>query len=390
MEIRCLTMPHFAETMFDSLNNQELGDCNLVCKKWHLFLSNKKFVLLRKIQNTIETRHSFNEQWQLVLKKLNTEELIKLDFETKTFYSANGNFGINKLECLTTPLHWAVWTMNLEIVQIIIAKMDKENLNRTADGLTPLHIAALVGNLAIWNEIAMYEPDKNLETKYNQTIFELATVHDKPQICQMVLIWKGYEILQNDGFGIKQLHCAACFGCLNTYKLIAGHFTDINPTIPTDPSLETPLHIAAECGHLDLCIWIMDNLDDKSPMDSDGTTPLHLAAKGGQLKIILKIMSKITETNPLNNEGNSPLHFAAENGHSGVYEKIMKDFPANPANNAGLTPLHVAAQSGNWQLYHVIEDKLVEKNPKDNSGITPKKMWKNSARNQQVGHCTIL
>ena len=71
-------------------------------------------------------------------------------------------------------------------------------------------------------------------------------------------------------------------------------------------------------------------------------------------------------------------------------KKIMTDFPANPANNAGLTPLHIAAQSGNWHLYHVIQDNLVEKNPKDNSGITPKKLWKNSARNQQNGSCTIL
>ena len=101
-------------------------------------------------------------------------------------------------------------------------------------------------------------------------------------------------------------------------------------------------------------------------------------------------MSKIPEKNLLNNEGDSPLHVVAENGHSGVYEKIMKDFTANPSNNAGLTPLHIAAQSGNWQLYHVIQDKLVEKDPKDNSGITPKKLWNNSARNQQNGNCIIL
>ena len=317
------------QSLIGSLNNQELENCYLVCKSWRLFLDNTKFFLLRKIQKTIETRHRFNEQWQILFKKLNTEELITLNVQTKEFYSDNENFdNLDTLVHLTTPLNWAVWTGILEIVQVIVAKMEKENLNKTPGGpneLTPLHIAALVGNLVIWNEIAMYEPDKNLETKYKQTVFEIAAVHDQPQICQMVLIWKGYEILQNDGFGIKQLHHAAYFGCLDTYKLIAAHFDDKNPTVPTDPSLETPLHLAAEKGHLELCIWIMDNLDNKSPVKSDGTTPLHIAAK-----------------------------------------------------------------SGNWHLYHVIQDKLVEKNPIDNSGITPKKLWKNSARNQQNGNCTIL
>ena len=251
--------------------------------------------------------------------------MISLNFKTKEFYSDNGNFdNFDTLHYMTTPLHWAVWTGNLEIVQVIVAKMEKENLNKIPggpNGLTPLHIAALVGNLAIWNEIAMYEPDKNLETKYKQTVFEIAAVHDQPQICQMVLIWKGYEILQNDGFGIKQLHYAAYFGCLDTYKLIAAHFDDKNTRISTDPSLETPLHTAAEYGHLELCIWIIDSLDDKSPVDSNGNTPLHLAAKRGQLKIMVAIMSKIPENNLLNNDGDSPLHFAAKNGHSGVYEK---------------------------------------------------------------------
>ena len=201
-----------------------------------------------------------------------------------------------------TPLHKAAKESHMKICILLIENIDDKNPT-DINGNTPLHIAALVGNLAIWNEIAMYEPDKNLETKYKQTVFEIAAVHDQPQICQMVLIWKGYEILQNDGFGIKQLHHAAYFGCLDTYKLIAAHFDDKNPTVPTDPSLETPLHLAAEKGHLELCIWIMDNLDNKSPVKSDGTTPLHIAAKSGNWHLYHVIQDKLVEKNPIDNSG---------------------------------------------------------------------------------------
>ena len=41
----------------------------------------------------------------------------------------------------------------------------------------------------------------------------------------------------------------------------------------------TPLHEAAGNGHLSLCKFIMENLEDKNPEDSDGFTPLHLAAQ---------------------------------------------------------------------------------------------------------------
>ena len=38
----------------------------------------------------------------------------------------------------------------------------------------------------------------------------------------------------------------------------------------------TPLHCAAENGHLSVCKLIVENVDDKNPKDFMGTTPIHL------------------------------------------------------------------------------------------------------------------
>jgi ankyrin repeat protein len=43
----------------------------------------------------------------------------------------------------------------------------------------------------------------------------------------------------------------------------------------------TPLHYAAENGHVELCRLIMDAVEDISPKSKDKTTPLQLAAKNG-------------------------------------------------------------------------------------------------------------
>ena len=47
----------------------------------------------------------------------------------------------------------------------------------------------------------------------------------------------------------------------------------------------TPLHIAAERGHLSLCKYIVKKTEDKFPKRLDGPTPLHLAAQNNHWNI---------------------------------------------------------------------------------------------------------
>ena len=50
---------------------------------------------------------------------------------------------------------------------------------------------------------------------------------------------------------------------------------------PRDKCGMTPLHMAAQKGHLEVCKMIMECLEDKNPIDRLGETPLHFAAKNG-------------------------------------------------------------------------------------------------------------
>ena len=57
----------------------------------------------------------------------------------------------------------------------------------------------------------------------------------------------------------------------------------------------TPLHSAAENGHVELCRLIMDEIEDIFPKTKDKTTPLHLATRGGHIAVkdlILKYVEK--------------------------------------------------------------------------------------------------
>ena len=76
----------------------------------------------------------------------------------------------------------------------------------------------------------------------------------------------------------------------------------------------TPLHRAAEGGHVSVCNLIIPHLKDKNPKDYDGRTPLYLAAQNGHLEVCRLIIDNIEDPalkNPHNNYGRTPLDAAA-------------------------------------------------------------------------------
>ena len=66
---------------------------------------------------------------------------------------------------------------------------------------------------------------------------------------------------------------------------------------------------------MEICKLIIENVDDKNPADRNGMTPLHRAAEYGHLDICKLIIQNVEDKNPPSNDRSTPLHWAAENGH---------------------------------------------------------------------------
>ena len=67
-------------------------------------------------------------------------------------------------------------------------------------------------------------------------------------------------------------------------RLLMRHMVNKNKAEFREP-YRTPLHEAAENGHLEICRLITESLWDKNPADNDGTTPLDLARRNGFTEI---------------------------------------------------------------------------------------------------------
>ena len=67
-----------------------------------------------------------------------------------------------------------------------------------------------------------------------------------------------------------------------------------------------------------------------------------------------------------------------------IIEEILQNFHEKNPNIMGkLTPLHAAAKNGHMNICRMIASHLDDKNPRTNSGITPKDLMKEYVKNVQ-------
>ena len=126
-------------------------------------------------------------------------------------------------------------------------------------------------------------------------------------------------------------------------------------SMTSDSEGNTPLHLAAQSGHLgvvkEIAIW--DNSRSSAGRNNMGQTPLHLASMHGHPEVVRTLASQYP-TNLLyqNNQGDTPLHLAALLGHEEVVEILCTEFHCSPclSSSYGRTPLHHACSRGHLSI----------------------------------------
>ena len=165
-------------------------------------------------------------------------------------------------------------------------------------------------------------------------------------------------------------HIVAAQGCLSLLQFIVRKTKLLNPARGADEL--TALASAAGAGQLEICQYLINNLDDKNPKKKDGNTVLHIVAHAGHIEIVKCITKNILDKNPKNLVGFTPLDYAAMEGHLDVYKCIAEQVDnKNPPNNVGDTPIHWAARRGQCEIVRYIMSVVDERNITNQSGLTP-------------------
>ncbi|XWX00580.1 hypothetical protein V2A60_008601 [Cordyceps javanica] len=119
----------------------------------------------------------------------------------------------------------------------------------------------------------------------------------------------------------------------------------------------TPLHRAAQQGHIEVVNLLQKRLAGVDVKNCDGTTALWLAAKGGYPEIVTILLEHTkTDRNSADDLGRSPLSVAAENGKVAVVEVLLGDASVDPAweDMDRETPLYLAASNGHKEAVELL------------------------------------
>ena len=132
MEILAMRFPHLIKMIFDSLDDQSLANCNIVSKIWSILIRKQKFYAIRIIKKSVlNVLNKLSKPWFEVFKKANTDNLMELkkcvdQFLTKQCFNEG-----------CSPLHIAAGVGNIMLYESI-HKLAKNKQPRTEWGIPPI------------------------------------------------------------------------------------------------------------------------------------------------------------------------------------------------------------------------------------------------------------
>ncbi|XP_039879639.1 caskin-1-like isoform X3 [Simochromis diagramma] len=207
----------------------------------------------------------------------------------------------------------------------LLGAAKRVNVNiQDADGLSPLHHAALSGN--------------------------------KEMISLLLEAQAAVDI--KDHKGMRPLHYAAWQGKTEPMKMLLKAGSSVNGQ--SDEG-QIPLHLSAQHGHYDGSEMLLQHQSNPCISDTAGKTPLDLACEFGRVGVVQLLLSSnmcaaMLEPKPSDPNGVSPLHLAAKNGHIEVIRLLIQaGIDINRQSESG-TALHQAALCGKTEVVRLLLD----------------------------------
>ncbi|KAL4709384.1 hypothetical protein ACJJTC_013673 [Scirpophaga incertulas] len=221
---------------------------------------------------------------------------------------------------------------------------------RDADGLTPLHLAVVHGNVPLVQTLLAAGADVNAQDDEQHTVVHWATVCGEVGALRAVLA-AGADAATPDQHGGYPLHYAAqmCGAPAATDHQSRGS------------ALEVVRALVKEGGA---------KVDVR---DADGRTPLLWAASAGSAAAVLALHQAGAKVDDADRDGLTALHCASARGHTEVLETLVGLCGArvDVADSHGCTPLHYAAALGHADATVALLQHGAESHRQDRRGRSP-------------------
>jgi ankyrin repeat protein len=225
----------------------------------------------------------------------------------------------------TTPLHWAVYRFDRELVQTLLRKGARVNaVNRY--GASPLSEAVRVANLEITGMLLEAGADANLANEDGQTPLMLAARTGNVALARL-LVERGADVNRRERFRNQS---AVMWAAAQNHPEMVAFLV----------STGADLTVRATANDWETQITSEPRVQYRP---TGGLTPLLYAARAGCLGCVQAMLDAGADKDRPNPDGMTPMIMALDNGHPAVARYLL-DRGANPHTWDwwGRTPLYVA------------------------------------------------
>ena len=288
-----------------------------------------------------------------------------------------------------------------KITEMLIGKADKNIINDSLEGKTPLIIA--VGNSYIdtakilienganinavdiegWSalsyainngdiEIAKLLLENKVKIKDELLIAIKSPIVESRINIMKLLIENGANINYTDENGFNPLNIAIESGDMELTKFLITNGANVNSLMQDGVSL---IGYAIAQNNMDLLQILIENGANVNYTggDSWANTPLQTASRLGLDNVVRILLTRNADINATDINGNTALHTAALNSQLSAVKLLLEKNPSlNIQNKVGNTALHLAVISGNIDIVGELVLKGANTRIRNNDGKYPR------------------
>jgi ankyrin repeat protein len=204
-------------------------------------------------------------------------------------------------------------------------------------------------NPAVTSDVKVGTPPFNssagVKTEMNEALTAAIAADDVPAMIQAVV--KGASTaaaLDQFGYATTPLHIAAEGGHMKAMTWLIEQGADVGACANYE---KTVLQHAAKEGHVAALEWLLDQGADVQAADNSGNTALHSATLNGHVAAMEVLIERGADVTVKNEYGATALHNLAKDGHLAAMMLLVKHgAKVGAVSKYGATALHVAAGNG--------------------------------------------